>query len=211
MTRRKSFEFPVGDRKLVFFERNKEDLDLFAITEKYKAQQFKFIQQNTTDPDDRGMLLMKVLNTKYTPQELSTFMYFSMEGIRQVLWDSYKLGNTKELDREEFLKVIDGHERQIRDLLMKLEGLEDLKKDTGKSVELSREYADALLVKVYGISLEELGKLSQRQYTDLLENLAGTISFEQVGKVHDVKAEEEKDRKNLDWVRKLKKEKGIVN
>jgi len=127
--RRKSFLFKIGGKELVFFERNREDLDLLSITEKYRAKEFRFVQENTTDPDDRGMLLVKILDRKYSPEELSLFIYNSMEGIREVLWDSFKLGDQK-IKREEFFQLIEGQERNIRDMLIKLEDLKDLKKKT---------------------------------------------------------------------------------
>jgi len=72
--------------------------------------------------------------------------------------------------------------------------------------ELSTEFADALMLKVYGLSREELGKLTQRHFSELLENIGGVIVFEQTGKIVDRKAEIEKDRKNILWTKKHKKE-----
>ncbi len=56
--KRKSFEYIIGKAKLLFFERNKGDSDFIAMSDRLRAHNFAFIQMNTADADDKGMLLM---------------------------------------------------------------------------------------------------------------------------------------------------------
>ena len=55
------------------------------------------------------------------------------------------------------------------------------------------------------MSSEDVGKIPQRIFTQLLENAGGAVSYEQTGKVVDKKMEEKRDKENLEWVRSMKK------
>lgn len=118
--KRKSFTYA----DLKFYERDKGFSDLEAVTERYKAVQFAFIQKNTSDPDDRVALLGLEMHKEYTPQELGLFISTNEQEIRHGLYHSYCRNpelNGKGLDFEEFCKLMLGKEDDISKLLNDLE------------------------------------------------------------------------------------------
>ena len=112
---RKSFEY----KSLKFFERDKDDVDFAGIGERYKAHNFRFIQANTKKDDDILALLGMEMHKEYTAQELTLFMYGDAKEIKMCLWHSYKFNNSP--NRESMLKVIEGEEKKVLALLLKLE------------------------------------------------------------------------------------------
>ena len=114
--KRKSFEY----KGLEFFERNKEDVDFNGIAERYKAYNFRFIQANVKGGDDILAMLGMEMHKEYTAKELTLFMYGDMKEIKMCLWQSHKLGGD-EANRERMYKVIEGDEKNVLALLLKLE------------------------------------------------------------------------------------------
>ncbi len=120
--KRKSFEFTVGETKLIFFERNKEDSDYIAMSDRFRAHNFEFIQENTKASDDIGMLLMKEMDKDYTPEKISLFLYTNKAQIKRQLWDSFKLNpSLNGFTESKFFKLIQDQETVIFELLLKLE------------------------------------------------------------------------------------------
>ena len=56
---------------------------------------------------------------------------------------------------------------------------------------------------------DELGKIPQRIYDDLLDNIGTILGYENTGKVEEGKIKESKDQEHVNWFReqKLLKEK----
>ena len=113
--KRKSFTY----KGLKFFERNKEDVDFAGIGERYKAHNFRFIQEHTKNEDDKLALLGMEMHKEYTANELTLFMYGDMKEIRMCLWQSHKLGD--EASRERMYELVNGEEKQVLALLLNLE------------------------------------------------------------------------------------------
>lgn len=122
MSRRKVFEYPIGDETLKFYERNKGDSDYIALADRYRASRFRFIQEHTKDPDDRAALLFKEMDKEYSVNVLSIFMISNKDMIREQIFDAYKLGSDLKHDKGSLFKVIEGHEENIFDMLLKIEG-----------------------------------------------------------------------------------------
>ncbi len=123
--KRKHFEF----KGLKFFERNKEDVDFNGISERYKAHNFRFIQEHTKTDDDKLAMLGMEMHKEYTASELTLFMYGDMEEIRMCLWQSHLISDNSP-NKDQMLKVVDGQEKQVLALLLKLENPESKKKVT---------------------------------------------------------------------------------
>lgn len=120
--KRKSFEFAIGETKLLFFERNKEDSDYIAMSDRFRAHNFQFIQENTKAADDIGMLLMKEMDKDYTPEKISLFLYTNKAQIKRQLWDSFKLNPSQNgFTESKFFNLIQDQETVIFELLLKLE------------------------------------------------------------------------------------------
>ena len=116
--KRKSFEY----LNLKFFERNKEDSDFVAMSDRFRAHNFKFIQENTEEADDKGMLLMKEMDKEYTPEKISLFLYTNLNQIKRQLWDSFKLNpEMNGTTEDKFFELIKNQESVIFELLLKLE------------------------------------------------------------------------------------------
>ena len=113
--KRKSFEY----KDLKFFERDKDDVDYAGMGERYKANNFAFIQANTKKEDDVLALLGMEMHKVYTANELTLYMYGDMKEIRMCLWHSYKFNENP--NRESMLKNIAGDEKKILALLLNLE------------------------------------------------------------------------------------------
>ena len=114
--KRKSFEY----KGLQFFERNKEDVDFSGISERYKAHNFRFIQEHTKSEDDKLALLGMEMHKEYTANELTLFMYGDMKEIKMCLWKSHQLSPNSP-NRDHMYKVIEGDEKKVIGLLLKLE------------------------------------------------------------------------------------------
>ena len=125
----KSFEY----KGLKFFERNKEDVDFAGIGERYKAHNFRFIQAHTKKEDDVLALLGMEMHKEYTAKELTLFMYSDMKEIRMCLWQSHSAGDIG-ANRETMYKAIEGEEKQVLALLLKLENPPVKKKVTAEKV-----------------------------------------------------------------------------
>ena len=121
--KRKSFEFLINGKKYLFFERNKEDSDYVAMSDRYRAQNLEFIQEHTENEDDRGMLLMKEMDKEYTVEKISLFLYTNSKQIKRQLWDSFKLNPNMngDMDEDKFYELIKGQESVLFELLLKLE------------------------------------------------------------------------------------------
>ncbi len=127
--KRKSFKFAVGETDLLFFERNKEDSDYIAMSDRFRAHNFQFIQENTKAADDIGMLLMKEMDKDYTPEKISLFLYTNKAQIKRQLWDSFKLNpSLNGFTESKFFKLIQDQEAVIFELLLKLENKKIVKK-----------------------------------------------------------------------------------
>ena len=198
--KRKSFTY----KDLKFFERDKDDVDFAGIGERYKANNFAFIQANTKKEDDVLALLGMEMHKEYTAQELTLYMYGNAKEIKMCLWHSYKFNDNP--NRESMLKVIDGEEKKVLALLLKLESPPE--KVTGrKGSVLSAKYANALLLATYNLQPEELGKMPQRIYSELLEQIPAVITYQQTGEIVDGDGKNKKDSENVVWARK----KGLLN
>jgi len=128
--KRKSFEY----LNLKFFERNKEDSDFVAMSSRYRAHEFRFIQDNTDDPDDRGMLLMKEMDKEYTPEKISLFLYTNLNQIKRQLWDSFKLNpELNGTTESKFFELIKNQESVIFELLLKMENKTSIDKKKVKA------------------------------------------------------------------------------
>ena len=123
--KRKYFEY----KGLKFYERNKEDVDFSGISERYKAYNFRFIQEHTKGEDDKLAMLGMEMHKEYTASELTLFMYGDMKEIRMCLWQSH-LQSENSPNREQMYKAVDGQEKQVLALLLKLENPESKKKVT---------------------------------------------------------------------------------
>ncbi len=51
---------------------------------------------------------------------------------------------------------------------------------------------------------DELGKIPQRVYDDLLDNVGAILGYENTGKVNEPKTKENKDKEHLEWFREQK-------
>ncbi len=196
--KRKSFPY----KGLKFYERNKEDVDFAGIGERYKANNFKFIQTHTQGEDDKLAMLGMEMHKEYTANELTLFMYGDIIEIKTCLWQSYKLGEDDDetIERERMFKLVSGEEKAVLSLLLKLEN--PPKKVVSKTGEaLSTQYADALLLATYNLQPEELGKLTQRIYSELLEQIPAVITYQQTGEVLDGEGKNTKDLGNIEWAR----------
>ena len=201
--KRKSFDY----KDLKFFERNKEDVDFTGIGERFKANNFRFIQAETKNVDDKLALLGMEMHKEYTSKELTMFMYGDLKEIRMCLWQSYKLGEDagEKINRDKMKEIIDGEEKIVLSLLLQLEN--PPKKVTDRSGEpLSEKYSDALLLATYNLKPEELGKLTQRIYSELLEQIPAVITYQQTGEVLDGDGKNKKDVENIKWA----KEQGLM-
>ncbi len=197
---RKSFEY----KSLKFFERDKDDVDFAGIGERYKADNFRFIQANTKNADDILALLGMEMHKEYTAKELTLYMYGDAKEIKMCLWHSYKFNDNP--NRESMLKVIEGEEKKVLALLLNLEN--PPKEVTGRKGNLlSTQYADALLLATYNLQPEELGKIPQRIYSDLLEQIPAVITYQQTGEIIDGDGKSKKDVENVAWARKQ----GLLN
>ena len=54
---------------------------------------------------------------------------------------------------------------------------------------------------------EELGKMPQRIYSELLEQIPAVITYQQTGEVMDSESKNKKDIENIEWARKQ----GLLN
>ena len=196
---RKSFEY----KSLKFFERDKDDVDFAGIGERYKADNFRFIQANTKKADDILALLGMEMHKEYTAKELTLYMYGDAKEIKMCLWHSYKFNDNP--NRESMLKVIEGEEKKVLALLLNLENPPVKKKANQQN--LSSNYTDALLLATYGMKPEELGKMPQRIYSDLLEKIPAVITYQQTGEIMDGDNRKKKDVENVAWAR----EQGLLN
>ena len=134
--KRKFFEFTIGETKLLFFERNKEDSDYIAMSDRFRAHNFEFIQENTKATDDIGMLLMKEMDKEYTPEIISLFLYTNKGQIKRQLWDSFKLNPSLNGSSEsKFFKLIEDQETVIFELLLKLENKTSIDKVKKKAAQ----------------------------------------------------------------------------
>ena len=59
----------------------------------------------------------------------------------------------------------------------------------------------------YNLKVEELGKMPQRVYSELLEQIPAVITYQQTGEIIDSEGKSRKDLENLDWVR----QKGMIH
>ena len=59
----------------------------------------------------------------------------------------------------------------------------------------------------YNFKPDEIGKMPQRIYSNLLEQIPAVITYQQTGEVMDGDGEESKDVGNVKWLR----EKGLLN
>ena len=197
--KRKSFTY----KGLKFYERNKEDVDFAGIGERYKANNFKFIQTNTDDKDDKLAMLGMEMHKEYTANELTLFMYGDIKEIKMCLWQSYKLGEDdgEEINRKRMFELVSGEEKAVLSLLLKLENPpKKVASRTGEA--LSTQYADALLLATYNLQPEELGKITQTMYSELLEQIPAVITYQQTGEVLDSEGKNKKDLANIEWARK---------
>ena len=129
--KRKSFAYTIGERKLLFFERDKEYIDVDGVSERYKAHNFEFIQKNTTDKEDRLALLSLEMKRSYTPMELGLFSITNLSEIKRGLYYSYSLNpelNGALLTFDEFEKIIENDYTEIESLLKELEKPREVKK-----------------------------------------------------------------------------------
>ena len=123
--KRKSFEF----KDLKFFERNKEYVAFNGISERYKANNFRFIQEHTKTEDDKLAMLGMEMHKEYTASELTLFMYGNIEEIRMCLWHSHLISDNSP-HKDQMLEVVNGQAKQVLALLLKLEHPESKKKVT---------------------------------------------------------------------------------
>jgi hypothetical protein len=64
-----------------------------------------------------------------------------------------------------------------------------------------------LLLSTYNLQPEELGKMPQRIYSDLLEQIPAVITYQQTGEIMDGDGKNKKDFNNVKWAR----EKGLLD
>jgi hypothetical protein len=115
---RKEFPYKLTDGKeYIFSERNKEDVDIYAIRERFRKHNFRFIQENVTNPDDRLSLLMHESHKDYQmphkdeltgvtlPGDLGYYMSFDPEEQKYSLYDSFKIKNP-DVKFDEFVKIL---------------------------------------------------------------------------------------------------------
>ena len=62
-----------------------------------------------------------------------------------------------------------------------------------------------MLCKNYNLKPDELGKIPQRVYNELLDNVGAILGYENTGKIDEPKTKENKDKEHLEWM----KEQGI--
>jgi len=55
---------------------------------------------------------------------------------------------------------------------------------------------------IYNLKVEELGKMPQRIYSELLSQIPSVITYQQTGEIIDVEGKRRKDLENLEWARK---------
>jgi len=128
-----------------------------------------------------------------------------MEGIRESSVDFIQLGDQKIKLKNSFrwLKV---RKETSGTMLIKHEDLKDLKKKTPVWTELSTEFADALWCWSFMVCQGKTWKADTKTLQWTLENIGGVIVFEQTGKIVWQESRNEKDRKNILWTKKHKKE-----
>ena len=66
---------------------------------------------------------------------------------------------------------------------------------------MSSNYTDALLLSTYNLKPEELGKMPQRIYSEMLEQIPAVITYQQTGEIMDGEGKNKKDMENLEWAR----------
>ena len=63
------------------------------------------------------------------------------------------------------------------------------------------------MLSTYNLKPDELGKMPQRIYSELLEQIPAVITYQQTGEIMDGDSENKKDFENVKWAR----EKGMLN
>ncbi len=58
------------------------------------------------------------------------------------------------------------------------------------------------MMSIYNMKVEELGKMPQRIYSELLSQIPSVITYQQTGEIIDVEGKRRKDLENLEWARK---------
>ena len=58
------------------------------------------------------------------------------------------------------------------------------------------------MMSIYNLKVEELGKMPQRIYSELLSQIPSVITYQQTGEIIDVEGKRRKDLENLEWARK---------
>ena len=58
------------------------------------------------------------------------------------------------------------------------------------------------MMSIYNLKVEELGKMPQRVYTELLSQIPAVITYQQTGEIIDLEGKRRKDLENLEWARK---------
>ena len=61
-----------------------------------------------------------------------------------------------------------------------------------------------MICKNYNLEPEKLGKIPQRIYDDLLDNIGSILSYENTGEVNDKNIGDKKDKDNVKWMKERK-------
>jgi hypothetical protein len=95
---RRELEFKLLDNNVYkFAERNREDADIYAVTERLRSVNLKKISNDIANEDDRITLLISEMKRVYLPQEIMNYAV-SYNEILKTCFDSFKLFNNKSID-----------------------------------------------------------------------------------------------------------------
>lgn len=121
--KRKTINIKLNEQDFLFSERNREDVDMFAIQEKIRKKKIEFIQNNVNEENQLPLLIAE-MDKFYKDRDIIQYLASDPEEKFKAGYNSFKLGNPQ-ISFEQFKDLAKDKIDEILKLVTKLEGDND--------------------------------------------------------------------------------------